>query len=110
MKKEEPELAIIGCLPTAEMPTAPSDYDNPCKGNCEQCKREVWLSDKKKAVRSVMPNSVYLCMYCVVEGITNNKNLEEIKLFNIGEGDSRTAEEKKQPLPWNKDKGSDLEM
>lgn len=120
MKDEQPDLAIIGCLPKDEMPIPPADYDNPCEGNCEQCNMKVWLSDKKKAVKLVLPNSIYLCMYCAVKLMTQNKSLEEIKVFNIGEGDSRSDEEKKEPLPWqnpvveeedkDEDKGTDLEM
>ena len=103
-----PDEILIGCLPISVVPTPPADYDNPCEGECEECKTPIWLSDKKKAVKAAIPNSLMICMYCAVKHMAESEDTSPIKLFNIGEGKTNSNEEKEKPFPYIK--GTDMEM
>lgn len=75
---------IVGCLPVEAQPVPPHDYKNPYIGACEQCNREIWMSDKKKQVKLDYPKAVCLCMLCCVKVAMQNEG--QMSVHNIGEG------------------------
>lgn len=79
---------IVGCLPVEAHPIPPNDYTNPYIGACEQCDREIWMSDKKKQVKLDYPAAKCLCMLCCVKIAMQNK--EGMNVYNIGEGKTQT--------------------
>ncbi len=88
---------IIGCIPIVLQDFPPADYKNPFIGKCENCDKDIWMSEKKKQVKLDHPKAKCLCMFCCAKVVaTADKN--EFTVRNIGEGKSPSTP------------GEDLEM
>ncbi len=61
---------IIVCIPVALRPTPPTDQSPCTQEPCLLCEKLMWVSEKKKALRSKNGYSIY-CIPCVVSRVNN---------------------------------------
>lgn len=64
MKQET--ITILTCIPVWACPEAPREQQNPIKEECPTCKKEMWVSEKKRFLRE-KDNMRCLCMLCTVK-------------------------------------------
>lgn len=60
------QIGIIGCLPKADYPIEPPNQPGCLLENCPACKREMWVSEKKRQLRIEYPKLIAMCMRCAV--------------------------------------------
>lgn len=61
---------IIGCIPVSAQPTPPRDQKNCVIEPCPQCNTDMWVSEKKRALRSDKIPCV--CMICAAKAMVEH--------------------------------------
>ena len=74
----------IGCIPVTACPEHPSDQMNCIKELCPACKNEIWVSEKKRALRDNLKLRC-LCLVCLFNAmIADGIDPKNIELVDIG--------------------------
>lgn len=71
---------VIGCLTLRSTRTSPTDQKNCTIENCEGCKEPIWVSEKKRALRTLNPKLATLCMDCAVLVMSVLEELGDTKI------------------------------
>ncbi len=55
----------IGCVPVHVSPNHPTDQTPCIQEDCPHCKRPMWVSEKKRAMRKKIPTAKIYCLECL---------------------------------------------
>jgi len=56
---------FVLCVPLYWLPTHPTDQKNCVIEQCPRCKVDMWVSEKKRALREADEDALVLCGMCV---------------------------------------------
>lgn len=83
MKLEINKYIYVGCIPVHACPEHPTDQSPCIKMDCPYCKREMWVSKKKREILYKDPKRVKIyCLECLAVGAWSQGYDPE--LFDIG--------------------------
>ncbi len=83
MKMKTDKFIYVGCIPVEAHPEHPTDQSPCVKEICPHCKRDMWVSEKKRKIRETCPRKVKVyCLECLAVGALNQGM--EPTLFDIG--------------------------
>ena len=76
---------IIGCIPLEAQETPPKDQSACVIEKCPICKKNIWVSEKKRQYRDIKLNVKIYCLVCiVVEQIRQGISPDQVEIVNIG--------------------------
>lgn len=76
---------IVGCIPVSRLAQAPTDQSPCIKEKCPLCEKDMWVSEKKRAMRDKSPQNVEIyCFLCLVaQFVKQGINPSDIELADM---------------------------
>jgi hypothetical protein len=66
------DVMYVICVPLKDMKTPPKDQKGCLVEKCPMCECNMWVSEKKRAIRKKNKNIKLFCAYCVMKDAQKN--------------------------------------
>ncbi|HWW39858.1 hypothetical protein [Pedobacter sp.] len=80
------ETLLIGCIPVDAQPTHPDDQEDCIIEKCPLCKKDMWVSKKKRRLRdnTILLKKVQIyCLLCLAKEAIEQGVLDDLEMIDI---------------------------